>query len=247
MKKLLLVIPLIALAACGNVVSDTIEAVKEAGGDFDKGKPIGTSPATVESFTRLAALGPDNVIFKTGDSFSIVAEGPAESIDGLRYVIEGGRLAIGRKKDSWNLGKSEAATITVTAPSITGLALAGSGDITADKVSGDDVKLSLAGSGDMRVGEVTAKKLKGSLAGSGDFVLAGKADNATYSIAGSGSVDASKLVVTDAVVSIAGSGDVSIHATGNVEGKIAGSGDINVTGGAKCTSSTAGSGTVSCG
>lgn len=247
MKKAFIIVPLLALAACGNSVANAIEAVKEASTEFDDGKPIGTSPATVDSFTRLASMGPDHVIFKTGDSFTITATGSAEAVDALRYVIKDGRLAIGRKKDGWKMAKGDPATITVTAPSISALSLAGSGNLTADKVGGDDVKLSLAGSGDLKVATVSAKNLKSSLAGSGNFDIAGTANSADYSIAGSGDMNATHLTVTDADVSIAGSGNAEVNATGTVKASIAGSGDINVTGGAKCSSSAVGSGKVHCG
>ncbi len=245
MKKSLIFISFaaMALSACDGAVGDVIEAVADGGGDLDNGTAIGTSPATVESFTRLAAMGPDNVIFKTGDSFTITASGDAAALEALRYVIKDGRLVVGRKDKGW---KGAPATITITAPSISALTLAGSGDLTADKVNGDDVKLSLAGSGNLKVADVTAKTLKGSIAGSGNFDIAGKATSADYSVAGSGKLQAGKLATTDAEISVAGSGDVDANATGAVKAKIAGSGNINVTGGAKCTSSSAGSGKVNC-
>lgn len=248
MKKSILFVGMAALSlsACGDAIAEAVHTVRESSNEFENGKPIGTSPATIESFTRLAAMGPDHVIFKTGDSFTITATGNAEAIDALRYVIEDGRLAIGRKKDGWKLAKGDPATITVTAPSISALSLVGSGNITADKVNGDDVKLSLAGSGNLKVGDVSAKNLKGSIAGSGNFDIAGKATSVDYSIAGSGKLQAGKLATTDAKVSIAGSGDVDLNATGAVKASIAGSGNVNVTGGAKCSSSSAGSGKVNC-
>lgn len=246
MKKAFVLIPLLALAACGNQVANAIEAVAEHSSKFDNGKPIGTTPATVASFTELASMGPDHVIFKTGDSFTITATGSAEALDALRYIIEDGTLAIGRKKDGWKTAKGDPATITVTAPSISALSLAGSGNLTADKVNGDEVKLSLAGSGDLKVTTVEAKNLKSALAGSGNFDIAGKAASADYSIAGSGDMNATKLTATDAKVSIAGSGDADVNVSGSVKASIAGSGNVNVTGGAKCSSSTVGSGKVNC-
>lgn len=247
MKKAFYLIPLLALAACGNAVADAVEAVKEGtSSDFDNGAPITTTPANVEAFTNLSAMGPDNIVFKTGDRFSIVAQGDAEAVATLSYIVKDGRLAIGRKRDGWKLGKDGNVTITVTAPSLSAIALAGSGDLTADKLSGDEIKISLAGSGNLKVADISGKNLKSTLAGSGDFDIAGKVDAANFSIAGSGDMNAAKLVATDAKISIAGSGDASVNATGNVKASIAGSGNINVTGGATCSSSTVGSGKVHC-
>lgn len=211
------------------------------------GKAITSSAATTGAFTEIEGVGPDNIVFITGDSFSIKAEGDAEAISKLRYAMNNGTIIIGREKGRWWGKDSKSVTITVTAPALSAASLAGSGNFTADKMAGDKVALKLAGSGDVNVDQVTAKELKSSLAGSGDFKFSGTATSAEYKIAGSGSVDAASLSATDAKVSIAGSGSVTLSATGNVKADIAGSGNVKVTGGAKCTQSVMGSGKVNCG
>lgn len=247
MKKLLLLVPLFALAACDHAVADAIKHVESyADNELKGGTAITTSPATVSNFTELAAVGPDNVIFKTGDTFSVSASGDAKALEHLVYVLKDGVLKVGRDEYDHD-SRNDKATITVTAPSLAVLTLAGSGNMTADKLSGTDVKLDMAGSGDMKVALVEATSLKGNLAGSGDIELAGKATNADYSIAGSGSIVADKLVTIDVKVSIAGSGDANLNATGNVKTSVVGSGDVTVTGGGKCSTTSIGTGKTHCG
>jgi Putative auto-transporter adhesin, head GIN domain len=211
------------------------------------GKPISTAAATTGSFTKIEAVGPDNIVFVTGDAFSIKAEGDADAIARLRYAMDNGTIIIGREKGQWWSKDSQSVTVTVTAPALTAASLTGSGDFTADRMTGDKVKVELAGSGNADVADVAAKSFESDLAGTGDIRVAGKAEKAEYSVAGTGDVDASKLAAVDADVSIAGTGDVSLNATGTVDASIAGTGDVRVTGGAKCTSSAVGSGKVSCG
>jgi hypothetical protein len=211
------------------------------------GKSISTSAATTSAFTAIEGVGPDNIVFVTGDSFSIKAEGDAEAIKTLRYAMDNGTIIIGREKGKWWGSNTKAVTITVTAPSLESASLAGSGDFMADQMTGDTVEVEIAGSGDLTVAKITAKVLKGSLAGSGNIKFTGSATKAEYEIAGSGNVDATALTATDAEVSIAGSGDVKLAASGTVDADIAGSGNITVTGGAKCTSSVIGSGKLNCG
>lgn len=245
MKKFLLLLPLFALAACDNAVADAVKNIEKfADNDLKNGTPITANVTTLDKFTDLSALGPDNVVFTTGDKFSVVASGDAEAIAQLRYVIKDGTLKVGRiDSKGW---KDHVATITVTAPALSGLSLAGSGDVTADKLSGGEVAVRLAGSGDMKVTQIEADALKGSLAGSGNIDLAGKARTVTYSIAGSGDLNGAGLSATDAKVSVAGSGNANLNATGTVKANIAGSGDVTVSGGGKCDSSTVGSGKVRC-
>lgn len=211
------------------------------------GKAITTSAATTGSFTKIEAVGPDNIVFVTGDSFSIRAEGDADSVSKLLYAMDNGTIIIGREKGKWWGEGSKGVTVTVTAPTLTEASLAGSGDFTADRMAGDKVKVELAGSGNAKVADVAAKSFESDLAGTGDIMVAGKVERAEYSVAGTGDVDASKLASVDAEVSIAGTGDASVNASGTVDASIAGTGDITVTGGAKCKSSSIGSGKINCG
>lgn len=249
MRKITFFLPLAALAltACGYSVSDAVDDIQNSDGSaFEDGKTISTMLATTGAFTEVKALGPDNIVFATGDAFTIKAEGNAKAIATLRYKLEDGTIKIGRTKGNWFGDESEGVTITITAPKLSAASLAGSGNFTADKMVGDTVKVKIAGSGSLNVAEVAAKTLETKIAGSGDAIIAGTAENMDLSVAGSGTINAQKLTATNAEVSIAGSGDVSINATGKVEAKVAGSGDINVTGGATCTSKSMGSGNINC-
>ena len=237
----------LSLSACGYSVTDAVEDIKEAdGGGFADGKTITTEAATTESFSKLKALGPDNIVFVTSSAFSIKAAGSAKAIATLRYKVDGDSIIIGRKKGSWFGEEGEGVTITVTAPSLSEASLAGSGDFSADKMTGDDVVVKIAGSGQLKVDSVTAKKLESKIAGSGGALLSGKVDSVDISVAGSGNFDARKLTATDADVSIAGSGDIRLTATGKVDANVAGSGNIEITGGAKCSSKSMGSGSINC-
>ena len=249
MKKSLFLVTFAALSlsACGYSVFDAAEDIKDGGGgEFKNGKTITSEAATTGAFSKLEAVGPDNIVFTTGDSFQISATGDADALKHLRYKVKDGTIMIGRDKNKfWNKG-GKGVTITVTAPKLTQASLAGSGDFTADRMSGDKVEIELAGSGNLSVGDITAKGVETSIAGSGGAKLAGKVERAEYEIAGSGSIDAVRLASTNADVSIAGSGNVDLTATGKVDASIAGSGNINVSGGAKCSSSTMGSGSINC-
>ena len=230
----------LALSACG------FSANAEDKRLTSDGKAITTSSATTGAFTEIEGVGPDNIVFVTGDSFSIKAEGDADQIAKLRYAMDNGTIIIGREKGEWWGKDSSQVTITVTAPTLAAASLAGSGNFTADKMAGDTVSVELAGSGNATVGDVIAKRFESEIAGSGNITVAGKTESSEFEIAGSGSIRAAKLASVSADVSIAGSGDVALTASGTVKAEIAGSGDIIVGGGAKCSSSIVGSGKLNC-
>jgi hypothetical protein len=247
MKKALFLLPLLALVACGYSAMDAAEAVSDVvKGDFDNGTAITAAPTATAAFTKLSLLGPDNVTFTVGDNFQISATGDPQTVEKLRYLIEGGTIKIGRTNSIGANYSEKAAIIRITAPSLSAVSLSGSGDLSADLLAADNVDVTLAGSGDIAVAAVRAKTTHVSVAGSGNLKIVGKSGKAKISLAGSGDIDASKLATENADLSVAGSGNVSLTATGEVNSSLVGSGDVNVTGGAKCTSSKTGSGTVTC-
>ena len=157
----------------------------------------------------------------------------------MEVVVEGGMLKIRPEKRNsmfnWNFGRDGKATVAVSVPMLSEAAIAGSGGVSIDKVTGDSFKGEIAGSGDLRLGAVDAGAVELSIAGSGDVAATGKAKSVTYEIAGSGGINAKSLTAETARVSIAGSGSVGAHASGTAEVEIVGSGDVALTGGAKCT------------
>lgn len=235
----------VPLSACGYSVFDAADDMQNS--SFEGGKAITTAVQSTEAFTQVEAMGPDNVVLVTGDTFSIKAEGNAEAIQTLRFKMDGPTIQIGRNKGKWFGDSGKGVTITITAPVVSSVSLAGSGDFKGDKLSGDKVVIDLAGSGNVDIADITAPSVEGNVAGSGDIKVAGKVNKAEWSIAGSGNVDASSIVSEDVEVSIAGSGDIRVNATKTVDASIAGSGDVTVTGGAKCSKSVIGSGKVTCG
>ncbi len=202
----------------------------------------------VGAFDKIAVAGPYEVNVVTGGQSGVSAKGGQDLLAETDVVVEGDTLKIKPRKHKgirWNW-KNGKAVFTVNAAALHGAAIAGSGGINVDKVTGD-FEGDVAGSGDLRLGSVAGGKVKLSVAGSGDVRAAGKADSVDISIAGSGDIDTRGLAVRTVDVSIAGSGNVTANASESADVSIMGSGDVEVTGGAKCNVSKAGSGSVRCG
>jgi len=204
----------------------------------------------VATFDKIEVAGPFDVTVTTGGKPSVHASGPSNLIDKMEVKVEGGVLKIRPEKRNsmfnWNFGSHGSAKVAVSVPMLSEAAIAGSGGIAIDKVTGANFKGEIAGSGDLRLAAVDAGAVELSIAGSGGVTVAGKAKSVTYEIAGSGDIDAKGLVAETARVSIAGSGSVGANAWGTADVEILGSGGVNVTGGAKCTIDKHGSGDVTC-
>lgn len=224
-----------SLSGCdGNITIDGMKGVPLA--ELDLG---GAAPKEV------ALLGPDKVHLITGDKLAISVDGDDATKARLRFSISDGKLSVTR--DHWKMGEgSGIATINVTMPSPSKLVMAGSGQIDADSLSGDDANITIAGSGTISSPKTEVGKLKIDIAGSGSARAAGTARELRSTIAGSGSADLAGLKVGQADVTVAGSGNASFASDGEVKATIMGSGEVRVTGRAKCTVKSMGSGRLVC-
>ncbi len=232
-----------ALSACNAMGSDRGD---DGAAVSDDPTPSSHSYA-LSGFTGVTLAGPDHVVIRHGDSFSVTATGPKSALDRLEIAVDDGALEVKRRSGSNMWGSSHGvATITVTMPTLSTLVIAGSGDGTADAMSGDKGKIVVAGSGDATVTGLAVKALDLNIAGSGDISATGTAESADVTVAGSGGVNAPQLTASSAELSVIGSGDIAMAVHGNAAVSIAGSGDVTVTGGAHCTTSRVGSGSVTC-
>jgi hypothetical protein len=101
-------------------------------------------------------------------------------------------------------------TISVEAPVITRVEIRGSGDVTLDDVTKENIKLVINGSG--------------------DIMASGTVTDLEATINGSGDIRADKLKVENAEAVINGSGDIHIHVTKLLSAEVRGSGDIRYSG-----------------
>ncbi|HEY0148247.1 MAG TPA: head GIN domain-containing protein [Allosphingosinicella sp.] len=202
----------------------------------------------VAGFDRLAVAGPHNVIVTVGGAPSLRAEGDSKQIERLEVKVENGELTIGvkeRKGFSWSSNR-QALTIYVTAPSLRGAAVAGSGNIKIDRVEGKSFAAAIGGSGNIELPAMKVEEAAFAIGGSGNIKAAGTAGTSDVSIGGSGDLDLAGLEARQAKVSIAGSGNVRARATETADISIVGSGDVELSGGAKCTIDKMGSGSARC-
>lgn len=207
------------------------------------GVPLAELDTSGDAPTRVELAGPDEVIITEGDALVITVEGDSEAADALRFDRDGDSITIARDQSIFD-GRGKA-TVRMTMPAVSALAIAGSGKIEADTMA-SEAEIDIAGSGSITVANLAADKLEIDIAGSGDVTASGTARTLSVEIAGSGNVRLGALSADDVKVEIAGSGNVDVASDGTVEADIAGAGNVTVTGSATCSMESAGSGTVTC-
>jgi hypothetical protein len=203
-------------------------------------------------FDEISTSGPQDVVVTRGDSFAVRSEGSPEALAQLEAVNINGRLTI-RPKPGFNWGNWRSlapATFYVTLPRLDAVAVAGSGDITIDRVEGESFEGQIAGSGSLAISAMKVDRanffIGAAGGGSGDVVVSGTARDAHVTIAGSGEVKAGGLRSETASISIMGSGDVALDVEDEAKVSIAGSGDVDISGPARCSVTQMGSGDVRC-
>lgn len=228
-----------ALALAGCHFGGKAES-RDAGPDTSRSYDVG-------QFDRIEVAGPYEVAVTTGGATQVAASGGANLLDETDVMVKDGALVIRPKKRkgvrfNW---RDDKARFAVNVAALRGAAIAGSGGVSVDKVTGD-FEGEVAGSGSIGVGEMSGGRTSVEIAGSGEFTGSGKVDALDVEIAGSGDVNLAGLTAKTAAISIAGSGNVRANASETAEVNIMGSGDVELGGGAKCTVKKAGSGNVRC-
>lgn len=198
-------------------------------------------------------------------AYSFVAEGQSNILENLITHVSGGKLIIRNRRCVRGNSKL---IITIHAPSVADIDLAGSANITLHKKA--NLKLStssfkISGSGNIEVvGTVETSNLYTKITGSGDLYLTTTAVWANTTITGSGKVEmrgtcttheiyitgsgkihSFDLVTDDTYVNISGSGLAELWAEKTLDADITGSGKVHYKGWPKINMRISGSGSIS--
>jgi hypothetical protein len=132
-------------------------------------------------------------------------------------------------------------SVLITVPQLVSVKQSGSGSITTDYFSGDEMEFSLSGSGSISA-DVDADLVVASISGSGWILITGDSKESELFISGSGNIDSSDLTVDNCNAHISGSGNMQVNATKFITAKISGSGNVYYKGNPVTDSNISGSG-----
>ena len=210
-----------------------------------------TKDIKVDNFKKISVAGSPDVKFTQKSGRPEVEVYTSDNIvDLLDIKVKDNTLYIGFKKDvNVSYKKLE---VRVSAETLNGISVAGSGDIFLKNglQTNDNLSINVAGSGDIKGSGIKCNDMKVSVAGSGDI----NADNITcnnlkVSVAGSGDMVLRNVTATGTEASVAGSGSATITGTTQTATySVAGSGDLLTEGyeAQRVTASVAGSGSIKC-
>lgn len=210
-----------------------------------------TKDIKVDNFKKLSVAGSPDVFFTQKSGRPEVEVYTSDNIvDLLDIKVKDNTLYIGFKKNvSVSYKKLE---VRVSAETLNGISVAGSGDIFLKNglnIS-DDLSISVAGSGDIKGSNIKCNDMKVSVAGSGDINASDIAcNNLKVSVAGSGDMVMKSVTAQNTEASVAGSGTVTLTGTTDTANySVAGSGDLFTSDlqAKRVSASVAGSGDIKC-
>jgi hypothetical protein len=205
---------------------------------------IVTVDRKVTKAEKIVLKGNFDIILMPGKTTSVSIE-TDENIQKYVILSESKNELVFKTKSKFNLKSDHGIKITITTPVLTGIFLAGSGNVKGtDKFTGgDELKIDIAGQGDVDL-SVNTPKLEVGIKGAGNVNLQGETKTASFDIAGTGDCNAELLKSENASIKIAGNGNVKVYADVSLNIKIMGSGDVFYKGNAVVSQKIVGAGNV---
>ena len=215
-------------------------------------------------FTAIANETSFHVNYIQDDEYSITVEAESNILPYIETDITSGSLEIRTIRGVHCLNYTRHPVVTVTAPHISEIVSAGSGDFFSGPLSGTDVKIMNSGSGDITAGtitgtevsivisgsgnvitdEIASTSMKATLSGSGDLTMSGDAVTSRYVVSGSGTAFSRYFASDNATVTMSGSGSVYATVNDNLNAVISGSGNLYLLGDPDINLTRTGSGRV---
>ena len=203
---------LLAAILCGSCIRPGVEG---------SGNVI-TESREVSGFNEIVLGGTGRVVVDVTGTESLTIEAEDNIMPFLETRVSNGRLRLDTNR---SISPTVEIVYTITAETLDGLVISGSGVVEAEAVDSTDFRVDISGSGDVVVEGTLSGLLSVSISGSGEF-------------------DGESLTAPAGQVDVSGSGNAVVNVTDDLEVSVSGSGDVEYLGEPNVDSSVSGSGTV---
>lgn len=203
-----------------------------------------TENRKVTKAEKIVLKGNFDIVLVQGKTTSVTIE-TDENLQKYIIMTESKDELVFKTKSKFNLKSDHGIKIVITTPILTGVHLAGSGNVMGEGkfTGGNELKIDIAGQGDVDL-NINTPKVEVDIKGSGNVNLQGETKSASFDIAGTGDCNAEMLKAENARIKIAGNGNVKVYADITLDIKIMGSGDVFYKGNAEVSQKIVGAGNV---
>ena len=181
-----------------------------------------TESRLVSGFDEIDLSSSGKVVVDINGTESLTIEAEDNIMPLLTTEVRNGRLELGTKS---SISPTVTIVYTISAATLDGVSIKGSGDITAVGINTDSFKAEISGSGQIEA--------------------AGTSDTLDVEISGSGRYAGANLAAAVATVDVSGSGHAVVNATDELDADVSGSGTVEYIGDPILSSSISGSGDIS--
>jgi Putative auto-transporter adhesin, head GIN domain len=207
--------------------------------------PVVSEERSLSNFNAINFGVPGNLYYTQDSVYKIEIQAQENIVPEIETYLVGSELII-RVHDHVNLRSGEDIRINISAPSITALALSGSGNLNVlQPYRSSTSRLVVSGSGAMTLNQIETDKIDATISGSGELmVFKGKVKHEDVNISGSGRIDLLGVKSNTARTQVSGSGSVKLQVIDELNSKISGSGSVYYLGNPVVNSTVSGSGRV---
>jgi hypothetical protein len=204
-----------------------------------------------------------NVKYTLSDNYSIVVEADENLMSYFKTSVSSGVLEISTSGTQC-IRPDRTPVIYITGPELSEVYLSGSGDIFADTLSGNEIKIydsgsgniisnyaqaseieiKNSGSGNITIYDIISTEASFKISGSGDISAEGSTETLNLTSTGSGNLNAEDLESGLFNTLISGSGNVYVHVIDELIASLTGSGNLYYTGNPDIHLNTIGSGRI---
>ncbi|MBP3960107.1 DUF2807 domain-containing protein [Gemmata sp. G18] len=201
-----------------------------------------TEERSIGPVSEVTLSGVGDVVIKQGDVASLRVTADDNILPLLVSESNGNKLRLSTRSSSMR-PKTKIAYV-VTVPQLDALTVSGAGNVTVEKLTGDDLKVKLSGAGTATLREVTYKELALDLSGAGKATATGTATRTTFKLSGAGKIDATGLQAVSADVRVSGAGHANVWAARELKANVSGAGGVKYKGTPQLEQKVSGAGSV---
>ena len=203
----------------------------------------GEETRELEYFNAFVSEGEFDILVIPDSIYTLKIEADQNLIPYIRTRVSGNKLVI--DTGTRNCLRSDSPMLlTIRVPVLNYINLTGSGQITGDDLSTDEMRVEITGSGTIDLRGLDVNFLDALITGSGELIFWGTADETDFDITGSGNIDAFQLDSDKCVANISGSGNMYVRVESSLTAEISGSGNIFYKGTPAVSANISGSGSV---
>lgn len=201
-------------------------------------------------FRQLIFDAAGEVFISQGEVCSLQIEGDQDLVQKVKTEVAEETLSIifeteekGLKKLRW-IGEESKIKYFVTLKSLSGLTLSGAGNIHANDLSGENLRILHSGEGKLILEGMKYQELQVSLEGLGEILLKGEVQSQDVDLSGLGTFKADDLSSSETNVTVSGAGTARVWAEEELNAILTGAGSILYKGQPVIEKSITGLGTI---